>query len=221
MKRRLSVVAAIIACCLSVTAQKPPSPDDGAVKNGVYTNNYFAFSVTPPAGWVVHDEATNVHLKEVGKERAEATGALTKAQSEALLKNTYQLLTTFEHPLGTPGIVNSGFAIIAENVRHAPGIVTGRDYFAAARSVAEKMGARFFENEPLELTVAGRKFFQHDMVTPVQEITVHQKLAVTIVDGFALVFMMTGKDEPTTAAAMKSLQTLKFNNPPPPKPIQP
>jgi hypothetical protein len=215
MKRSLFLVAAVLLLCLVANAQQPVTPDDGVVKDGVYSNRYFHFSVAYPADWVVHGDATNTQLKEVAKERATSSGALSSASSEVILKNTYQLLTAFQYPLGTPGVeLNSGFMIVAENVSHAPGIVSGRDYVITTRPLMLKLGAQPVQDEPDALVLSGRKFFRQDYVTEVGGLAVRQTTIITIIKGFALGFIMTGKDPQVVNEAAKALDTLKFNDSP-------
>jgi hypothetical protein len=215
MKRSLFLVAIVLLLCLVANGQQAATPDDGDVKDGVYSNRYFHFSVAYPAGWVVHGDATNTRLKEGGKERATGQAGLSGASAEVILKNTYQLLTTFQYPLGTPEVeLNSGFMIVAENVSHAPGIVSGRDYVITTRPLMLKLGAQPVQDEPVALVLSGRKFFRQDYVTEVNGLSLRQVTIITIVKGFALGFILTGKDQKFVDETAKALVTLKFTDPP-------
>lgn len=213
MKRYFLVIALLITVGLAVNGQTS-TPDDGNLKDGVYSNNYFRFSIAHPTGWVVHGEDTKAHIKEIGKARATTTGALSAESAEVFLQNTYQLLTTFQYPLGSPGVaINSGFMIVAENIRHAPGIVTGKDYLVNVRPLMIKLGSQP-TREPVELVLSGRKFYRQDAVMDVNGVAIQQATVVGVEKGFALAFVISGKDLKTVEDAAKSLNTLKFFGPP-------
>jgi hypothetical protein len=217
MKRIVFLFTIAIMLCFVArvsNAQQTPSPDDGSVDKGVYSNRFFGFSVTHPKDWVVHGEATNTRLREVGKERAASSGALSAASSEASLKNTYQLLTTFQYPMGSAIEVNPGFMLVAEKVSQAPSIVTGRDYLLHVRPMLLKTGVVPLNNEPAELMLAGQKFFRQDSRMQINGVTIEQSVLITVLKGYAIVFILSGKDRPTIDEMMTSVRTLKFASPP-------
>lgn len=213
MKRYPFLIAIIQLLCFVApvsNAQQASTPDDGSVIDGAYTNRFFGFSVTYPKDWVVHGEATNIRLKEMGKERATSTGAMSAASSEVVLKNTYQLLTTFQFPLGAAIEVNPSFMLVAERVSHAPGIVTGRDYLLHVRPLMIKTGMVPVNDEPVELTLAGRKFFRQDSRMQINGVSVEQTIIITVSKGFAIAFILSGKDQSAINEMVNAVGTLKF-----------
>jgi len=213
MKRSFFLVAIILVLSFAApvsNAQQTSSPDDGSVDNGVYSNRFFGFSVTHPKDWVVHGEATNIRLRETGKERAASSGALSAASSEASLKNTYQLLTMFQYPMGAAIAVNPGFMLVAEKVSQVPSIVTGRDYLFHVRPMLVKTGVVPLNNEPVEVILSGQKFFRQDSHMQVNGVSVEQAILITVLKGYAIVFILSAKDRPTIDEMMKSVRTLKF-----------
>ena len=224
MKRSFFLVSILILFCFSApvsNGQQASTPDDGGVSNGVYSNKFFGFSVTYPKDWVVHGDATNVRLKELGKERATTTGAMSAASSEVVLKNTYQLLTTFQYPMGAPKVeVNSGFMLVAEKVSHAPGIVNGRDYLFHVRPMMIKTGLVPVLDEPTQLLLSRHKFFRQDSRMQVNGMSVHQTIIITVIKGYALAFILSGKDQLMIDEMAKVVSTLKFVNSPSPAPTK-
>ena len=214
MKRSLLLIAIVMLSCLAApvsNAQQASTPDDGGVSNGVYSNKFFGFSVTYPKDWVVHGDATNIRLKELGKERATTTGAMSAASSEIVLKNTYQLLTTFQYPMGAPNVeVNPSFMLVAENVSHAPGIVNGRDYLLHVRPMMIKTGVVPVQDEPTELLLSGRKFFRQDSRMQVNGMAIQQAIIITVSNGYGLAFILSGQDQQTIDALAKAVGTLEF-----------
>jgi hypothetical protein len=213
MKSYFSFVAIVLALCFLVPlsqAQQNITPDNGSVTNGVYSNRFFGFSVAYPKDWVVHGEATNTRLKEIGKERAASTGAMSAAASEVILRNTYQLLTTFQYPLGAAVETNPGFMLVAERVSHAPAIVTGRDYLLHVRPLMIKSGVVPINDEPIALTLAGRKFFRQDSRMQVSGASIQQSIIITVDKGFAIAFILSASDQPAIDEMFKAVRTLKF-----------
>ncbi len=217
MKRYPFLIAVVFLLCLAPPshAQQFTGPDDATVSRGVYTNRFFGFSVTYPKDWVVHGDATNVRLREIGKERATSTGAMSAATSEVVLRNTYQLLTTFQYPMGSAIEVNPGFMLVAERVSHAPAIVTGRDYLLHVRPLMLKTGV-VPVGEPVELTLAGRQFFRQDSRMEMNGISMAQTIIITVTQGFALAFILSGKDQAPMNEMINAVATLKFTSTSPP-----
>jgi hypothetical protein len=82
-----------------------------------------------------------------------------------------------------------------------------------------KLGARAVQDEPVELVLSGRKFFRQDSVNQINGVSVHQAMIISIVKGYALAFLVSGKDQKAVDEAAKALDTLKFtDSPPSPKP---
>lgn len=197
------------------------SPDDGSARGGVYTNRFFGFSVSYPKDWVVHGEATNTRLKELGKARATSSGAMSAASSEVLLQNTYQLLTTFQYPMGAAVEVNPSFMLVAERVSHAPAIVTGRDYLLHVRPLMIKTGVVPVNDEPAEFMFDGRKFFRQDSRIEISGLAIQQTIFITVSKGFALAFILSGKDQSAIDQLVQAVKTLKFAKSPAPSPKKP
>lgn len=224
MSRNPSLIAIVFLLCLVAplsNAQQPLTPDNGRVSLGVYTNWFFGFSVRYPKDWVVHGDATNERLKELGKERATSTGALSASSSEVMLRNTFQLLTAFQYPMGSAVEVNPSFMLVAERVSHAPAIVTGRDYLLHVRPLMIRTGVIPINGEPAELMLAGRKFFRQDSRMEIMGVTMQQAILITVSKGFAIAFILSGKDQASINQSVQSVKTLKFTNSPSASPRKP
>ena len=219
MKRSLLLVAIVILLYFIAPvskAQQASTPDDSSLDNGVYSNRFFGFSVRYPKGWVVHGDATKRRLRDISKERAVGTGALPAELAEVMLKSTYQLLTTFQYALGTPNIeVNPSFIVVAENVSHAPAIVDGRDYLLYVRPMMIKQGFESIREEPIQLVLAGYKFFRQDSRMQVGGMTIQQAVIITVINGYALAFILSGKEPQSIDEMANALSTLKFEDVPP------
>lgn len=217
MKRILLTLSILLLVCFHANAQS--AVDLGTVRDGTYINPGFGFSYTYPKDWVVHGQATNERIREIGKEKIVESGVLSKSSAEASVKNTHYLLTVFRHPLGKPGVTfNPAILILAEDVAYAPGITNGKDYLLNLRTMMEKTGAEFTLKEPAESHFAGTQFFRENATSTMNGIPAVQSFFCRIVNGYALVFVFIGPDQTTVDQMAKTMETLELVAPGSPKP---
>ena len=209
MKRVPLIIPIILLFCCGANAQSEVDP--GVVHDGTYVNAGFGFSFKYPKDWVVHGEATNERIREIGKEKLIESGALPKASVEVAMKNTYQLLTVFHYPVGTPGITfNPAVLVMAERVSHAPGIRTGKDYLLNVRAILVKMGYQMLLKEPREYHFGGLQFFRDDSAAEVNGVHVVQADFATVRNGFTLLFIFIGADQSSVDEVAKSMETFEI-----------
>jgi len=217
MKRILLSLSILLLVCFHANAQA--EIDLGTVRDGAYINPGFGFSYRCPKDWVVHGQATNERIREIGKEKIVESGALSKSSAEVSVKNTHYLLTVFRHPIGKPGITfNPAILILAEDVSFAPGITNGKDYLLNMRPIMEKTGAQFTLKEPQEYHFAGLQFFRANATSTTNGIPAVQSFFCRIVNGYALVFVFIGPDQTTVDQMAKTMETLELVAPGSPKP---
>jgi hypothetical protein len=206
MKRVYLSIPIILLLCFCANGQS--GADRGITHDGVYINPGFGFSYKYPKDWVVHGEATNERIREVGKEKLTEAGVASQASAEVALKNTYYLLTVFRHPVGTPGITfNPAILVIAEKVAHAPGITNGKDYLLNVRALLQKAGYQFPLNEPMEFRFSGRQFFRDDSTGEINGTKVVQSHFANVAKGYALVFIFLGQDQKSLDEMTKTMET--------------
>ncbi len=105
----------------------------GTLLGHTYSNDYFGLSVSIPDEWYIQNREEAAEVLRIGKAVTLGQGVDPnfKAAVEASQTNTLQLLSAFRHPPGTPGLVsNPTVSIIAERVKHLPGIRSGAEYCA-------------------------------------------------------------------------------------------
>jgi hypothetical protein len=212
MKRASLTISIILLLCSYANAQS--EVDRGVVKDGVYINSGFGFTFNYPKDWVVHGEATNERIRELGKEKITESGGASKPSVEVAMNHTYQLLTVFRHAIGTPGItINPGILVVAENIAHAPGITNGKDYLLNVRAIMTKAGYQFLLKEPVEYRVAGTQFFRDNSAVEINGVPVVQAHFVTVKNGYALVFAFLGGDEKSVDEMAKAMETFDVRPP--------
>jgi len=212
MKRVALTISTILLLCCYANAQS--EVDRGTAQDGTYINAGFGFRFKYPKDWAVHGEATNERIREIGKEKIAESGAVPKSNMDVALNNTYQLLTVFRHPLGTPGITfNPAIMIIAEKVAHAPGIRNGKDYLLNMRLVLQKTGLQILLDEPVEYQFGGSQFFRDDYLLDANAVRVYQAYFAKIVNGYALVFAFMGQDQTSVDEMAKAMETFAITPP--------
>jgi hypothetical protein len=212
MKRVALTISIILVLCSYATAQS--EVDRGTTHAGTYINAGFGFSFKYPKDWVVHGDATNERIREIGKEKIAESGAVSKSNMDVALNNTYQLLTIFRHALGTPGITfNPAIMIIAEKVAHAPGIKDGKDYLLNMRLVLPKAGPQTLLDEPVERHFGGSQFFRDDYLIEINGARVFQAYFARLVNGYALVFAFMGQDQASVDEMAKAMESFALTPP--------
>jgi len=206
MKRVPLTISIILLLCSYANAQS--QVDLGVTHDGMYINSGFGFSFKYPKDWVVHGAETNERIRELGKEKVAESGAVSKSSLDVALKTTYQLLTVFRHPVGTPGITfNPAILVIAEKVAHAPGIKNGNDYLLNVRALMAKAGTESLLKEPMECHFGGSQFFRDDYVVESNGVRVVQAYFAKVVNGYALLFVFMNQDQKSVDEMAKAMET--------------
>jgi hypothetical protein len=211
MKRIPLIISLILLLCFYANAQS--KVDRGATNDGTYINPDFGFSFKYPKDWSVHGEATNERIREIGKKKATESG-VSEPSLDVALNNTYQLLTVFRQPVGTPGVTfNPGILVMAEKVAHAPGITNGNDYLLNVRAFMLKSGSQPLLKEPMEYRFGGSQFFRDNFDVVANGVHVFQSYFATLANGYALVFIFMGEDQKSVDEMSKAMET--FDRTPP------
>lgn len=207
MKRLPLAIPIILLLSCYVSGQS--AVDLGVNHDGMYINRGFGFSFKYPKDWVVHGEATNERIREIGSEKIAESGALSRASLEVALKNTYHFLTVFRHPLGTPGItVNPAILVMAERVAHAPGIVSGKEYLLNVRALIARAGAEaLLKEDPIEYRYGGAQFFRDNYAIDVNGRHMVQTYFAHVTNGYAIVFIFMNEDQKSVDEMAKAMET--------------
>ena len=197
--RRISFSLILIAIVWATACgTEPPTiqPDDRVIRDGKYVNELFGLSLTIPDGWAVASKATEQHIQDIGKEILSGDDPVRRATFDASLKGTFQLITISAFEMGAAVQFNPTLVLIAERVSHLPGIKSGEDYlFHLTKTLLG--GPIPFEStkEPYPIHLAGEEFYRADFAINTPSMTGTQAYIVTIRNGFALVFALTGNDD--------------------------
>jgi hypothetical protein len=191
----------------------PTAPTNSPLEYGVisgsqYENSYFGLRLTIPSGWTIQGDAVKSEIKERGKESIVAKTEQEKAQFEAAVNRTLNLLTISKLPLGTPGQANALFMTIAEPV---PLNMTGAVYSENLKAVLEKsqVTVKFLASEPMQ-TINGVPFHNLTITLGPPENLVQQKYFFLIKKGYALGLITTTVSESDNELMNGILKSVKL-----------
>ena len=187
--------------------------DPGTFSQDVYVNHFFGIRYQAPAGWTAHGEETRKEIMAVGKSLVDqntTSGKVVAARSD---ERTHQLLTLFQYPLGTPGVENQLVQIMAEDVRFAPGIKSGREYLLNVGRVLKLMKTMpEFDEEPTEVIYGGKSMYRMDIATKTTSKTVYQSMIATMLKGYAVSFAFTSFSLEGREKLVKTIESLRFDD---------
>ncbi len=186
--------------------------DFGTFNKSVYSNQYFGLSVTVPDGWSVQDREAQARLTKAGSAAVAGDDKNLKAVLKASELHMVQLLTVFQHPLGTPVTFNPSFMGMAEMVRQLPGIQRGKDYqFQMKQTLASSQMKVSFPKETYTERIGGVDFDVMETQMGVRGIVVKQRYYSTIKKGYALSFVTSFTTDEEEASLKKALATVAFH----------
>jgi hypothetical protein len=194
----------VLSCCFAINsnAQKPkqtppkrpapevkmqPAVDFGEIIDRTYTNFFFGFKLTFPAGWFVNTVENDEDLKK----------AKINLDVETP-KNTQNIINSFkfEEKIG----ITSVLRISTEDLDKFPDINNAVDYFDAMRQTFKvvKLPSDFTYSETNAEKLGNLQFAYLDISSNKGK----KRLYATVRNGFAVVFTLTYKDA-------KDLQEMK------------
>lgn len=187
--------------------------DTGTFTKDVYINRFLGIRYQAPAGWSPHGEETKKEIMAVGKSLVDQKTPGGKAIADRAEERAHQLLTLFQYPLGTPDVENQLVQILAEDIRFAPGIKSGKEYLLNVQQVLKTMKTMpEFDKEPREVTYSGRIMHRMDIATKMPTKTIYQSMVAVVLKGYAVSFAFTSFSPEGRENLLKTLDTLRIDN---------
>ncbi len=185
--------------------------DFGTVTNGLYQNKYFGLTVALPPDWSIQDLESRLEMMEIGGDIVIGDDQNLRAAVDASKLTTVSLFTAFKHALGSPVLYNPNIVCVAERVRHMPGIREGRDYLFHTRKFLESSQVQVsFPHEITTASMGGQSFDVMQTEMPLGGMTIHQKYYSTIMDGYALNFIISFTTKEEELALRNILDSIEF-----------
>jgi hypothetical protein len=159
------------------------TPNDGHVSDGIYANKFFGFTYNVPQGLIPQSTEFKKHLNDPSRRPAK----------------TYVLFLA-----ATPVKPYKNVAIQAYD---AHGFKDGAAYLEKVASSSIKIGLTVLDR-PQQKTLAGNTFFRQDYYSP--QGAFFQTHVCTLVQGYALDFVISAKNREDIEQLLNSLNTLQF-----------
>ena len=211
---RLTIFLLLIIIASCNNQGKPKDFDYGRVENNQYINSFFDVKMTVPAGWIIQTKEQMDNLSKVGKELVTGDNSKMKAALKASEINTANLLSVFQYEVGSAVDYNPSLMLIAENIKHAPGIKTGKDYLFQTRKLLEQSQLKYdrLDTESTKEVINGMEFYKMNAEINYMGLTIKQIYYTTILNGFSFNVILSFINDQQKSELAEALNSMKFNN---------
>jgi hypothetical protein len=211
-KHAETAIATAVASLSSGCRKKEPEKiNSGTIKNSVYSNAYFGFTLRIPDKWHVLDDKAEETIMNVGRQALFGEDKNLKKATDVSEPETVNLLTILKHPLESEVHYNPGLACIAEKIDHPPGIKEGKDCLYRVKQFLETSELEpAFPKEIYSQTLGGIDFDVLYIEFNYGNMVVKQKYYTTIMKGYALSFIISFATEEDLKSLKQSLESINF-----------
>ena len=203
MKTKLQI-AILLLLSSFLTNCSGKKVDYGEVKDGVYSNAFFNFSINIPDNWFFRD----------GKQVDEFKNSvpIDDKKLKTVVKNTTSLLSVYQYDEWDSPEFNPSLEIVAMNLQSVPEFKTEMEHLANAAD------ARIWttENETYDFielsrnTINGIDFHLMTTVTIAENFYLLKKCYMAIRNDLVLCFVLSSAEKEQDDIMMKSMETIKF-----------
>ena len=190
-------------------ATKLPENYKGAIKQGVYTNDFLGFSLKLPVGWKSLNAEEEGAIEEIGKQFLQKEDAKFNARLESAMENSKDLLSLNKKAFGLPG--NAGLTIELEinnfnNAFPLREIAVGSQKFLRTNfNLPLKIMREVYETK-----IGGETAFAFDFQVTAAEESYRQRIYLLKRKGFTMIVALSYGADADLAEMEKSLQTITF-----------
>lgn len=211
MRQYVCLVIALATLLAGCERNASNEIDFGTIKNSVYHNDYFGFSVAIPTNWSVQDLEAQRQIARRGVSMVAGDDKNLKAVMKASALQTVNLFGAFKYPQGSPVTNNPAIMAVAESVRQLPGIQRGKDYLFHVRQLLQSgQVAVSFPTEIYTERLSGVDFDAMDVELLLGGRTVKEKYYATIRKGYALSLVFVCGPDGEEPFERKVLDTITF-----------
>lgn len=201
---RLLKFAVGAAVAVAATGCRKNAPlDTGRIENGIYTNDFFKFSVNIPPGWHIANDLTEEYLAEEGGRVITPEGA---PEGAAFVN----LLTVFKHAPDLGKIPNPGFCWMAENTEDISNVTATKCLTAIKQYLTDSDIEASFPKGIYTARLDKQNFEVMDVELKTDHATATQKYYVTIKKGYALFCIINTTETTKNAAIEKMIKSVNF-----------
>jgi len=212
MKTKLIILSLLTIFITSCNPNKKPKNFDyGHTENNKYHNSFFELELILPDNWVVQTKEQMENLSEAGKEIAVGDNKKLEAIINATEINTANLLAVFQYEVGAAVEYNPSFMLVAENLKNAPGVKTGRDYLVQARKLLKQSQVQYqIDDKFKKVTINNHNFYVMNCSINYMGLTIKQKYYSTLKNGFCLSAIISYNNEEQKKNLEKIIHSANF-----------
>ena len=203
----------IITSAFIISCSDKKAIDFGEFEDGFYINSFFNLMLSLPDSWEVLDLESRMELMKQGGKFVAGDNKNLKAAIDAADLKSLNLLTAYEYPPGSAVSSNPGIMLIAEKIKHAPGIRRGSDYHFQAKKLMKLSRMQVsYPEEIYETIIDGVSF--DVMVTEITlgpGVVLWQRQYAAIMNDYALLVALTYQDEYGLGQLEEIVETITFN----------
>ena len=205
--------ALILSSVFIITCSEKKAIDFGEFEGGIYSNSFFNLMLSIPDNWEVLDLESRMEIMKRGGEIVAGNNQGLKAAINAADLKSLNLLSAYEYPPGSAVETNPGIMLIAEKVKHAPGIKRGSDYHFHAKKLMKLSRMKIsYPEEIYETSIDGVTFdVMTSEMTLGPDVVVRQRQYATIMNGYALLVALTYQNESGLGQLEEIVETITFN----------
>src|SRR5215470_1735664 len=206
----ISLGAVMTSNCI---VRKPEKVDPGLIEGSTYSNKFFKMTLTIPEKWLAHSADETSPLRKQGAELIAGQNTGMKDKIEAGEANVVQLISLSRFPLGYTVTFNPSFQCNAEKLGILSGVSTSNDYIANFRKlIVQGQGQLKYDvGDTYTESIGGVTFSAVDARATMGQLSLNQKLWVSIMKGYALSFIITYASNDDLATLSDVLKSVSFS----------
>lgn len=184
----------------------------GTFEGNNYINEYFGFTMELPQEWhMVTDEEKEFLLNASGEVISENNEDLAE-QIDLSKEKIIYLVWAYKYPLTYTDGYNPSFLCMGENLGLFNGTIikTGEDYIEATKKTLDQTGLEYQYDEITTEKIGDKNFDVMEMSLDYQGIKIYQKYYVTIINKYALVYILSYTTEEQKEELTNILNTASF-----------
>ncbi len=178
----------------------------------VFENKFFGVSIVKPDDWHNMSAEEQMHTKEAGSELLFSDNEDMQRAARVNAKKVHTLFSFAKHALGSPVDINPSITVLAENVSHLSGIVSGEDYFFHLKKALTSSGVNYELSDTYGRSqIGGYEFVQLDTKLVFNENGILQSYYAKRRGDFMYLVIETYGDLPNKPATSSVLDSIKFD----------
>jgi hypothetical protein len=209
--RTLAVLLAFLPLAASCDRAPKEKAYAEAISENAVRSEKFGITAKRPKDWFVLSEEMQDAIVDQGAKVATSGNDAVAGAVEAGMARTTQIFGIFKHEPGSLVEFNPNVLAIAENVKIAPGVKTGSDYFYHFKKLAAQTNVQYDFKEETAVKIGGRDFARLDLTMTVAGQSADQSYYAARMGDEMILFIQSYKTDAERAETDAVIQSIKFN----------